>query len=142
MTDYPVRTIALFLMLYTAPALAQPPGEPSSSARSSAATPGGVTRSTFVQRYERRLMAGDTDGDGKVSRAEILAAPSAGKADPAKRFARLDRNGDGMLDKAEIDAMLDRRFARLDANGDGTLSAEERAGARGKGDATGEDAGS
>ena len=58
-----------------------------------------------------------------------MAAAKAGKHDPAKRFAKLDTNGDGMLDKTEIDAMLSRRFKRLDTNGDGLLSADERAAA-------------
>ena len=37
-----------------------------------------------------------------------------------------------MLDKSEIDAMLERRFKRLDGNGDGIASADERVAARAK----------
>ena len=63
------------------------------------------------------------------------AAPSIwrrlrpGRGDPARRFAKIDTNGDGLLDKAEIDAMQTRRFKRLDTNADGVLSAAERAAA-------------
>lgn len=93
---------------------------------------GEITLQMFVQRHERKLIADDTDGDGKVSRAEFLAAVKAGNGDPAKRFARIDSNGDGVLDKAEINAMPTRRFSRLDTNGDGALSPDERAAAHQK----------
>jgi Ca2+-binding EF-hand superfamily protein len=79
-----------------------------------------------------RMMAADTDGDGKVSKDEFIASTKPGKADPAKRFAKIDANGEGMLDRSEIDAMLARRFKTLDANGDGGVSAEERAAKRSK----------
>lgn len=97
-----------------------------------------MTLQQFQARHEKKLLAADTDGDGKVSRAEFLAAAKAGKSDPAKRFAKLDRNGDGMLDRSEIDAMLARRFKRIDSNGDGVVTPQERAAAHaGKGKAGG-----
>lgn len=37
----------------------------------------------------------DADGDGRVSRAEFLAASQ-------KRFERMDANGDGVLDASEM----------------------------------------
>lgn len=110
---------------------ATPPGQ---SASTGDATGGGLTLAQFQQRQERRFLAADTDGDGRVSKAEFLANAKAGKGDPAKRFARLDSNGDGMLDKSEIDAMLAHRFQRMDTDGDGLLTAQERVAARpGKG---------
>ncbi|QYE36678.1 EF-hand domain-containing protein [Polymorphobacter sp. PAMC 29334] len=123
------RSAAFALMLIPIAACAQPAAQqaPAGGAAS------GVTLQQYVQRHERKLLlAADTDGDGRVSRDEFLAAAKAGKGDPAKRFARIDRNGDGMLDKAEIDAMLAKRFARLDSNGDGVLSPAERAAAHDK----------
>jgi hypothetical protein len=119
---------ALTLMLLPVVACAQPVAQPASAGR----VAGGVTLEQFVQRHARKLMAADTDGDGRVSRAEFVAAAKVGKGDPAKRFARIDRNGDGMLDKAEIDAMLAKRFARLDSDGDGVLSPAERTAAHDK----------
>ena len=96
----------------------------------------GMTLQQFQARHAKKLMAADTDGDGRVSRAEFIAAAKAGKRDPAKRFTKLDRNGDGMLDRSEIDAMLARRFKRIDSNGDGLISPKERAAAHaGKGKA-------
>jgi hypothetical protein len=111
-------------------ACAEPADQAMPSGRDTTAKAAGVSLTTFVSRHEKTLLASDTDGDGKVSRAEFVAAARTGKADPAKRFPRIDVNGDGLLDKAEIDAMLSRRFKRQDANGDGMLDATERAATR------------
>lgn len=84
-----------------------------------------ATKGVFRQRL-------DTNGDGIISRDEILAARQ-------RLFSRLDRNGDGVIDQAEIeaarDAVMDRAEAmqarmgnamrRMDTNGDGKVSAEE-----------------
>ena len=71
-------------------------------------------------------MSADADHDGKVSRAEFMTAMPNGKGDPARRFAHLDRNNDGYIDRQEIDAAADRRFTRLDADGDGRVTKAER----------------
>lgn len=120
------RTAVAILLFAPIAACAKPSDQAAASSRETSTKATGVTAETFASRHEKKLLAGDTDGDGKVSRAEFLAAASSGKGDPAKRFANLDKNGDGALDKSEIDAMLNRRFRRLDANGDGILSASER----------------
>ena len=73
----------------------------------------------------------DRDGDGKVSEAEYVQYMSRG-------FARMDANGDGMLETDELpgrhgDAIsleafqdnLRRQFHRLDRNHDGSLDAGE-----------------
>jgi Ca2+-binding EF-hand superfamily protein len=98
-----------------------------------------------------RLMALDTDHDGRISKDEMAAgggmmgrraaagASSAGggngtdapRRDPSRMFERMDTNNDGYLDAAEINAMLARRFARMDANHDGVLTADERGAMRG-----------
>lgn len=129
MTRYGAASAALALLL---PAMAcgqaMPPAAQNDSA---AARPrSGLTLQDFTSRRERRVLAADTDGDGKVSRAEYLAAAIRGKGDPARRFARLDRNGDGTVDRQEIASMLARRFARSDTDHDGVLSPTERSAAR------------
>ncbi len=101
---------------------------------SSRAAPGGVTLEQFLKRQTDRMMAADTDGDGKVSRAERAAMATTGAKkgsakggrDPSRAFDRMDLNHDGYLDKAEITAALTKRFHRMDRNGDGVLTAEER----------------
>lgn len=111
---------SLFLALTPAmPALAQ------DAPQSPPAAGQGITRDAFVARQMGRIMAADTDGDGRVSKAE-LTAMMAGRGDPDRQFARMDSNGDGYLDKAEITAALTERFNRMDRNGDGVLTPDER----------------
>jgi len=63
-------------------------------------------------------MNADTDGDGAVSRAELIASVD-------KRFAKMDANGDGQLSKADREARRAARFAKMDTNGDGGVSQAE-----------------
>ncbi|WP_010187352.1 EF-hand domain-containing protein [Sphingomonas sp. PAMC 26605] len=129
-----LRSAALFLAFVPIGACARPAAQGDTTGGTDGARSTGVSLQRFVAGHEKKLLAGDTNADGKVSKAEFLAAAKPGKADPARRFAKLDTNGDGSLDRSEIDAMLTRRFKRLDTNGDGVVSAEERAaGHAGKG---------
>lgn len=101
---------------------------------------GGMTLDQFLSRQTGRIMAADSDGDGKVSRAE-MSAMAQGARDPSRMFDRMDRNGDGYLDAAEIRAMLTRRFQRMDSDGNGILTPEERMAGRARPDAAGAGAG-
>ncbi len=109
-------------LVWLQPALAQTTGAPAGA--------GGITMDQFVARQTARIMAADTDGDGRVSRAEFaaLASMRAGKAarDPERLFDAMDSNHDGYLDKDEIRSVLEKRFRRMDLNGDGILTPEER----------------
>lgn len=91
----------------------------------------------------------DTDGDGRITRAEFDAGTRAS-------FARIDTNHDGRIDAAErtaspfggrggaeeaedvlvtLDAFLaraGRQFFRMDANADGVIDASERGRGRGQ----------
>ncbi len=58
----------------------------------------------------------DRGGDGKRG---------DGSDRRAKRMAKFDTNSDGKLDQAERAAMAKAKFARLDKNNDGVLSLEE-----------------
>jgi hypothetical protein len=86
---------------------------------------GGLSLDPYLARQTSRIMAADTDGDGKISRAELAATARNGR-DPSRRFDAMDANHDGMLDASEIRAALTRRFHRLDRNGDGLLTPDER----------------
>jgi Ca2+-binding EF-hand superfamily protein len=117
-------------------------------AQTSPAAPpaGGLSFDQWSAHARERLMALDTDHDGKISKAEFATGPmmmgrhrkggatddaNAPKPDGGRMFDRLDANHDGYLDTTEINAMLARRFARQDANHDGVLTADERHAMRG-----------
>lgn len=73
-----------------------------------------------------RFLSLDTDDDGAVTEAEMIERIRARiEARVAKRFARLDRNGDGRIDRDEFELAGTERFARLDADGDGMASGDE-----------------
>ena len=73
------------------------------------------------------LETADTDGDGTLSRAEIeahaLATLVKRTADRMER--RLDVNRDGKVTLKEVENQKAKRFALLDTNEDGTLDRRE-----------------
>ncbi|WP_439154782.1 EF-hand domain-containing protein [Yoonia sp.] len=96
---------------------------------------GGVTMEEMQAQGQARFTAADTDGDGALSVAEMTAAAQArAGARAAQMLERLDSNGDGLLQQAEMQprggARLDRMFARLDADADGMISEAEFAAAQ------------
>ena len=73
-----------------------------------------------------RIMQADANGDGQVSRAEMIAWR-------AQQFSRLDRNSDGFIDMKDVPGLMASRFepqikqlnSQFDANHDGRVSREE-----------------
>lgn len=63
--------------------------------------PGGPDAGRFVEAVLGRIMQSDKDGDGKISRDE---APER----LARGFDRIDGNGDGFVDKAELKTALEK----------------------------------
>lgn len=60
--------------------------------------------------------------------ADMTRADAEARATAA--FARMDANGDGLLDTADREARQQERFARMDADGNGQVSFEEMQAAR------------
>ena len=152
MTQIIARTTLIVLLLpLGGAAIAQTAPPPPPSAANDGQPDGSMTLAQFQAAQAQRMMAADTDGDGRISQAEWTAQMSArsdggghggrgghfggggggGGYDPARAFARFDTNGDGFIDKAEIDAASAARFQRMDTNGDGILTPDERAAMRG-----------
>src|SRR5215510_2542298 len=78
-------------------------------------------------------MRGDTDGDGRISRAEATAS---GAERSGEWFDKLDKNKDGYITQDEMKQArdirrgdmkekMDARFKEADGNGDGQLSLDE-----------------
>jgi hypothetical protein len=115
------------------------------SGQTPAALADGISFDSWAAQARERLMALDTNHDGKISKDEFAARggmmrqregasgndAGAPKPDGSRMFTRMDANNDGSLDTAEINALLARRFARMDANHDGVLTADERHAMRG-----------
>lgn len=69
--------------------------------------------------------AADADGDGNLSREEWRELPRAARGAARERmFARMDDNGDGVLEAGEFGPDVERLRA-LDADGDGRLTRRE-----------------
>jgi Ca2+-binding EF-hand superfamily protein len=87
-----------------------------------------LSASAMAQQRGSLFDRADGNGDGSITRAELLAARNAA-------FATRDRNGDGYIDAADVPARATARpkvadgMARmrqlLDASGDGKISKEE-----------------
>ena len=86
-------TTLLGLSIGASAAFAQAPVEPPKGER--------------AHKMHERLKAADTDGDGKISRAEAAALPRL-----AKHFDEIDTNKDGFLTKEELKAHRENRLAQ------------------------------
>ena len=89
---------------------------------------GRITRAELQARGTARFLAADSDGNGRLSLAEMQAHAAEQARDRAARMLeRMDADGDGEL--AQDEMMSDRRagrmFDRIDADGDGAISEEE-----------------
>ncbi len=120
---------------------------------------GVITRDEAMAQADARFDRLDTNKDGKLTPDELRprgrmdgagmapppppppadgAAPPppppgpgmAGRGFGERMFARLDTNGDGVVDREEFRAQAARRFDRMDTNKDGKIDATERQAAR------------
>lgn len=86
---------------------------------------GGKHRRGAMHGGHGRMMAMDTDKDGRISRAEAMSAP----AKAGERFDRMDVNKDGYVDRADMQARMAQKraafFKGADGNRDGRVTRDE-----------------
>lgn len=105
--------------------LAEPGGKGSRFEKLDANGDGKVTEQELAARRSAMIEAADQNGDGALTESEMHAFREAKRAERrAKRNP--DKNGDGVIDRAEYDLAADERFERMDKNGDGVISEDER----------------
>ncbi|SMY08756.1 EF-hand domain-containing protein [Flavimaricola marinus] len=103
---------------------------------------GMLTPEDLVALQAERFAAADTDGDGALSEAELIARATADATErmleraterASRMIDRLDANDDGLLQADEMNAGpeqgMERMFARFDTDEDGAISEEEFAAA-------------
>lgn len=87
---------------------------------------GAIGRDELRAQREVRFLRWDRDGDGAATESEMLAAAQERLARRmGKVFARMDRNGDGRIELAELDRLDGARFERMDTDGDGRVTIAE-----------------
>ena len=88
---------------------------------------GQVTQDEFTAHREGRFNRADTNGDGVLNRAEMLARGAARAERVVDRMLdRKDANGDGALSLAEMqEGRGGDMFQRADTDGDGAVSRDE-----------------
>jgi hypothetical protein len=95
---------------------------------------GRVTRAEYLAFNARQTLAwGDTDRDGRISKAEARAKMGARAVLLDAFWGRVDTNRDGFLARPEMDVMATQGFDRADTNHDGALDEAEIAAARARG---------
>ncbi len=89
---------------------------------------GEITRDELAAMGQARFEANDTNADGVLDKAELIAAASKRtEARVERMLTRLDANDDGVLSAEELADRRDpgRIFARLDSDGSGGVSEAE-----------------
>lgn len=87
---------------------------------------GAVTRAEAQALREVTFLRWDYDGDGILTQQEMIDREVARITRRiAKRFAKIDTNGDGRVERAEFEARMDEQFTQLDTDGDGQLGEME-----------------
>ena len=121
------NALPLFVALLTfvaAPALADPPKKAQDPRAAFAETDkngdGKIDREEFQQRVMEIFFFGDTDKDGYMTHAELVAT-----VEFPEDFKDADRDGDGRISFVEFVAVRFHTFDEVDTNHDGVLTIDE-----------------
>lgn len=93
---------------------------------------GNLTLEEFEEWHLSRLKAADTNGDGALDEAEMMALHADGKKKGAEKKAKRmmhlkDEDGDGKVEitQMSLSPSFQKAFMMMDADGDSFISAEE-----------------
>lgn len=97
---------------------------------------GKISQAEFRAAAASRFARADTDRDGTIEAGERQGkwGKRGGRGGGARMLARLDTDRDGAISQAEFVAGAQQRFQKMDSNGDGRIDAAEiqaRRGGRG-----------
>ncbi|MAU41657.1 MAG: hypothetical protein CMF31_08540 [Kordiimonas sp.] len=92
---------------------------------------GVVSADEFKQQHKKTFVAADDDGNAALDFEEFESFAEMQKAAHQRamrqhKFKMMDSNGDGKVSADEFSAKMDKRFARMDRNDDGTLDKKDR----------------
>ena len=94
---------------------------------------GRITQAEIDAAVNARFARFDANGDGRLSLDEFTALwADLTRPVTVRAFQFMDPNGDGSITKAEVDERFGRLVQRFDRNGDGALSMEDRGGRGGR----------
>ncbi|MEL6750642.1 MAG: EF-hand domain-containing protein [Pseudomonadota bacterium] len=99
---------------------------------------GSISQTEFLEARTSRFDSADANNDGELTADEVAAQMERRRNERrAKRMLeRMDIDGDGKVTRAEIESQATKRFALMDRDDSGAIEKDEmrRMGKRGKGD--------
>lgn len=94
---------------------------------------GKITRAEADAFRDSQMAKFDTDGDGSLNADEYIAMREDFRRQMMQaRFKSQDENGDGKLSKEELGDRVDRMFEWMDRNDDGVIEGDEMRPHRGR----------
>lgn len=126
----PACLFAAALTLIAMPAVAQSSASQDAAAlieQADANGDGNISKAEFLARRSDAFRDLDADASGALTELEFeLAVAQRMKRFTGRAFAKVDKDGNGVISQAEWDESPPRAFDKLDRNSDGILTPSER----------------